>query len=163
MASCSRGFTTLAACACLAAGLCGVDASSPVAQAKPRVAAPDLEQMFDAVNARRLERGLRALTVDSRLMRAAATQAAYLARTGRLEHRGPDGSDVGQRARRAGYQWSRVAENLASSKASSARAVVQMWMNSRAHRTHMLNRNYTERGGAHVGAVWVLVLARPRQ
>lgn len=125
--------------------------------------ASDVEEMLDAVNARRRERGARALHVDWRLTRAAATQAAYLARTGRLEHRGPDGSDVGQRARRAGYQWRRIAENLASSGSASPRVVVQLWMDSRAHRTNMLNRDYTQMGGAHVGEVWVLVLARPRQ
>ena len=144
----SREIGMLLTCACLSAAVCvgvGVGEARPSAvQANPGVAPSDLQVMLDAVNTRRRARGSRALMVDARLTQAAANQARYLARTGRLEHRGPDGSNVGKRATRAGYAWTRVAENLALSKSASARVVVELWMNSRAHRANMLNPNFTD-------------------
>ncbi len=118
--------------------------------------------MLAAVNAQRRDRRLPSLTLDSRLSEAAAVQARYLARTGRLDHRGEHGSRVAQRVERAGYRWSTVAENLARTRSSSPRTVVDMWMHSRGHRENLLNRQVTQVGTAHVGDVWVLVLARPR-
>ncbi len=128
-----------------------------------RAPAPaEAEAVLSAVNRVRAERRLPSLTLDPRLSEAAAVQARYLARTRRLDHRGPDGSRVAQRVDRAGYRWSTVAENLAQARTASARLVVDMWMHSRGHRENLLNRQVTQVGTAHVGDVWVLVLARPR-
>lgn len=127
-----------------------------------RVPASDATRVLAAVNAHRREARLPALSLDARLTQAAATHARDLARRGRLDHRGSDGSRVGRRVERAGYRWSAVAENLALSRSASAPIVVEMWMNSRGHRANILNRECSQMGVAHVGDIWVLVLARPR-
>ncbi len=117
--------------------------------------------MVDAVNGQRRQRGLRPLTLDTRLTVAATVQARDLASRGRLDHRGSDGSTVGDRVARTGYDWSAVAENLAQTRTSSPRAVVTLWMNSPGHRRNLLNPQVTQMGLAHVRAIWVLVLGRP--
>ncbi len=128
----------------------------------PRSSTADADGVLAAVNAQRVQRGLRPLTLDQRLTQAALHHARDIARRGRLDHRGSDGSTVRQRVERAGYHWSTVAENLALTPSSSSRAVVDMWMHSRGHRENILNRHCTQMGLAHVRDMWVLVLARPR-
>lgn len=135
--------------------LCAV--ASPAAQS-----ASEADRLLAAVNAQRVARHLPVLTLDARLTQAAMAHARDLARTGRFDHRGSDGSRVADRVTRARYRWSTVAENLAKTGTSSPRAVVEMWMNSRGHRENLLNRQCTQLGLAHVGDIWVLVLARPR-
>jgi uncharacterized protein YkwD len=116
--------------------------------------------MLDAVNAQRRAQGVAALGLDARLTRAACAHADDLHATGRLDHTGSDGSHVGDRVERAGYRWSYVAENLADTRASRPVDVVREWMQSPEHRKNLLNRSATAIGVAHVGNVWVLVLAR---
>lgn len=117
--------------------------------------------VLDAVNAQRRANGLGAVSLDSRLVRAAAAHARDLNRRGVLDHRGSNGSKVGDRVTRAGYRWSEVAENLALTATGSARAVVALWMKSPGHRRNLLNRRVTQIGASRVGDTWVLVLARP--
>ncbi|MGE5360421.1 MAG: CAP domain-containing protein [Bacteroidales bacterium] len=116
--------------------------------------------MLDAVNAQRRAHGVRPLTLDARLNRAAAAHAHDLARTGRLSHTGSDGSKAGDRVDRAGYRWSEVAENLAESTATSPSAIVADWMRSRPHRKNMLNGAYRDLGVGHEGRIWVIVLGK---
>lgn len=118
------------------------------------------QAMLDAVNAQRRAHGERPLVLNTRLARAAAAHARDLVRTRRLDHKGSDGSRVGDRAERAGYRWSRIAENLAETRAESPAAVVDQWMRSRPHRANLLNGAYRDLGVAHQGKVWVIVLGR---
>lgn len=128
--------------------------------ARPRQTS-DAQGVLEAVNTQRRERGLVALVLDERLTQAAAAHARDLVRRGTLGHRGSDGSTLGQRVTRAGYNWSTVAENLALTTAASPRGVVALWMKSRGHRKNLLNREVTQMGLAHIRTIWVLVLARP--
>ena len=106
---------------------------------------------------------------DARLQRAAASHAAEVAQSGRLEHRSSDGRDGGDRLRAAGYAHSLWAENLAAGHADVAE-VVQAWLASPAHCGNLLNPRLQQvglacRAGQTVrvgpGLVWVLDLARP--
>ncbi len=117
--------------------------------------------MLDAVNAQRRAHRLAPLAFDGRLAETAAVQARDLARRGELDHRGSDGSSAGDRAIRAGYRWSVIAENLALTSSSSPRVVVGLWMRSPGHRRNLLNPQVTQMGVARVRRIWVLVLARP--
>ncbi len=123
-------------------------------------ATSDARAMLDAVNSQRRALGRSVVTLDARLTEAAAVQARDLARRGVLDHRGSDGSTVGDRVTRAGYRWSVVAENLARMGTTSARPVVAAWMKSTGHRRNLLKPDVTQIGVAHVGHVWVLVLGR---
>jgi uncharacterized protein YkwD len=116
--------------------------------------------MLEAVNAERRVHGVGALVLDKRLVAAAAEHAHDLVATGQFTHEGSDGSRVGDRVERAGYRWTHVAENLASTSSPSAAAVVRDWMRSAPHRKNVLDRSMTAMGAARAGHIWVLVLAR---
>ena len=127
--------------------------------------------VLDRVNAFRLEHGLRALVAEERLVAAALAHAADQAVGGpdAVGHLGSDGSAPGDRVTRAGYDWSRVAENVAAGPASPE-AVVYAWGNSPPHRATMLSPEAVHAGIGYVtGAAagpnhyWTLLVAAPRR
>lgn len=118
------------------------------------------------VNAARATHGLAPLRWNARLAEAAAMHAADLQTCRKLAHEGCDGSDLPLRARRAGYAFRRVSENLALCPCDAAN-VVQLWLNSDGHRRNLLDPNVSELGAdtrADTGDLrrqqWVLVMGR---
>ncbi len=118
------------------------------------------------VNAARAAHGLPPLHWNARLAEAAAMHAADLQRCGKLAHDGCDGSDLRQRAARAGYAFRRISENLALCPCDAA-AVVPLWLASEGHRRNLLDPNVTEMGvDTRIDAAdlrrqqWVLVMGR---
>ncbi len=118
-----------------------------------------------AVNAERAANGLPALAANPNLAAAAQAHAADIAANGLMGHAGSDGSDIGERARRAGYGGSRITENVAVGHDSPS-SVVTDWMNSPGHRANILDPAVTELGVGHAtgapldnmpGRFWVLV------
>lgn len=73
----------------------------------------DAEELRAALNRRRTQAGLPALTRNPALERAARDYAEAIAAGAPLRHRGPDGDDVADRVLRQGYRFERVGENLA--------------------------------------------------
>jgi uncharacterized protein YkwD len=113
----------------------------------------------------RLKAGLPAVQTDPALERAARRQAEHMARIGTIGHQGPRGDGILQRARAAGYNACRVAENVAMGHRSE-REVMQGWMNSPGHRKNILNRHIREVGMASArgrdGRIyWAMMLAAP--
>lgn len=98
----------------------------------------------------------------SKPLEAAATgHALDMARGAFFDHRGSDGSSVGERVRLVGYGWCFVAENIAQGQTSLG-AVMTDWANSPGHRRNMLDRR--ARDFALVEGperTWVMVLAAP--
>jgi uncharacterized protein YkwD len=97
-------------------------------------------RVVELTNAERAKkRGCAALRVDTKLRTAARGYSDEMARYGAWNHIGHDGSDVGDRLRRAGYDitggW---AENIAKGY-PSPEAVMQGWMDSTGHRNNILN------------------------
>jgi uncharacterized protein YkwD len=84
-----------------------VPASAPVDPFQAQV-----NQLIGMINSYRVSNGLKALTVDSRLVAAATYQADYMARTGDYSHVDLDGRTVGDRLDAAGYPFSFVGENI---------------------------------------------------
>lgn len=87
-------------------------------------------------------------------------------RLGRISHTGSDGSTLGERARRQGYNYRTVAENVASGQRSPDH-VVRSWMISTGHRRNIV-RNDVEHMAvwfmrARDGRVyWTQLFGRPR-
>jgi uncharacterized protein YkwD len=84
------------------------------------------------------------------LASAARYFADFMARTGKYGH-SADGSEPTARAKRFGYAYCIVAENIASIFSSRATATEELadrlfkgWQNSPGHRENMLNPNVTE-------------------
>lgn len=92
------------------------------------------------VNEQRAAEGLRALSHDRRLARAARRFSATMVRQGFFDHVSPSGSTLSQRARAAGWSGSALGETLgwgAGTLATPA-AIVTGWMNSPPHRAILL-------------------------
>lgn len=78
-----------------------------------------------------------------------------------FDHVGSDGSTVGDRVTREGYEWRRVGENIAHLQDTVAE-VVDDWAGSEGHCVNMMNPGYVEMGAAEEDLYWTQVLGRPR-
>lgn len=106
----------------------------------------------------RADRGLGPVRFDNALYTAALTHAQDMAREGFRSHRGSDGSNFSQRARRAGTTCAR-AENIQWGS-DTVGAAFGWWVNSPAHYQAMVNRQAQTFGLARVNDIWVLVIGR---
>jgi uncharacterized protein YkwD len=125
----------------------------PTADDMPGVAARVLE-LVNQARARPRKCGSRSfqsappLTLSATLSRAALVHARDMSANKFLEHRGSDGSKPSERATRAGYDWSVVAENIAEGPAT-AEIVVQGWLDSPGHCVNIMGAQYREMGLAY--------------
>lgn len=145
----------------LVAALVVVAFTLPAAPAHAATDGAETEAVIADVNQERESAGCSPVTVDSRLSAAAQDHSQDQADRGVMTHTGADGSTAGQRATRAGYRWSRIAENVASGTTSAER-VMTMWMNSSGHRANILNCEYRHIGVARVGGYWTQLFGRPK-
>ncbi|WP_242059955.1 CAP domain-containing protein [Oscillatoria sp. FACHB-1407] len=104
-----------------------------------------VERVVSLTNAFRQQFGLQPLTLNSKLNTAAQTHSQNMAVQDFFSHTGADGSQPWDRMTRAGYRWSRAAENIAAGQ-QTPEAVVDAWMNSPGHRANILNANFREIG-----------------
>ena len=109
-----------------------------------------------------------ALELNAALHLASEMHAVDMATHGYLSHTGRDGSQAGQRASRAGYNWQRVGENLAAGQTTAAQAV-QGWLDSPGHCANLMQPAFTQMGLAYAvnlkspqGIYWAQVLGTPR-
>jgi stress response protein SCP2 len=117
-------------------------------------------------NAERGRAGLRALVFDPRLAAAAQAHSEHMAAAGFFAHESPDGRQAWDRVAAAGYQYAKVAENIAAGQPSPAE-VVAGWMDSPGHRKNILDSDVTQIGvgradGGSYGVYWTQVFGRPR-
>lgn len=89
-------------------------------------------RVVELVNRARARNGLGALQCDAAGVAAAQAHSADQCAMRNMSHTGSDGSDAGQRLRRAGARFGGWGENVAWG-ADSAEDVHDMWMNSRGH------------------------------
>jgi uncharacterized protein YkwD len=106
------------------------------------------QQVVDLVNAERAAVGCQPLTMDARLMQAAANHSSDMATNNYFSHTGLDGSTFDSRLAAAGYHGQMEGENIAAGF-GTAEAVMQGWMASPSHRDNILNCGYTQIGVGH--------------
>jgi uncharacterized protein YkwD len=111
------------------------------------------------LNAERRSRGLGSLAPDRRLRTAANRHSGDMVARQYFAHRSPSGSDVGARARAAGWaprnrSWI-VGENIGwgSGSLATPAKMVDAWMASPGHRANVLRRSFREVGVAAVYGV----------
>jgi uncharacterized protein YkwD len=109
----------------------------------------------------RAKYGLRPLRSNCQLYSAAQNHTVDMVNQRKMSHTGSDGSNVGTRVKRSGYQYSSIAENVAQGQRSPSQ-VVNSWMDSPGHRQNILNPNYTEIGVGYANNYWTQVFGRGR-
>ncbi len=126
--------------------------------------------VVQATNAARAAQGLGPLSLNAALTGAAERKAADILARQYFEHVSPSGEGPDALARREGYEFIVVGENLALGIFAGDAGVVEDWMNSPGHRANILNAEYSDIGVAAVRgeferrSVWVAVqeFGRPR-
>ncbi|HEX3127536.1 MAG TPA: CAP domain-containing protein, partial [Thermoanaerobaculia bacterium] len=103
------------------------------------------QEMLASVNAARRKAGLRPLTANSLLDKAAQRHAEDMLKRGYFAHQSPSGTTVRERARSAGYEWHSIGENIAFGQ-TSVDEVMETWLNSPGHRKNILTSAFTELG-----------------
>jgi uncharacterized protein YkwD len=103
----------------------------------------DVELILKLTNAERAKKELPPLKLEPQLRKAAQKHSENMAAQGRLDHE-LDGEGPADRARKAGYEFSRLGENIAYGMA--AREAVRVWMGSEGHRANILGEQYTQIG-----------------
>ncbi|MGI9475172.1 MAG: CAP domain-containing protein [Hyphomicrobiaceae bacterium] len=116
------------------------------------------------INAYRKQNGLKPLTIDAQLTRAAKAHSRDLAKWDRISHYGSDGSNPWDRVRRAGYKARLAAENVGTGQAT-LKEVFAGWKKSPGHNKNLLLKDAKHMGIAlvHDGKTefktfWTLVL-----
>jgi uncharacterized protein YkwD len=109
-----------------------------------------------------------ALSWNGELAQAALAHSRDMADQDFFSHQAPDGSQVSDRASRAGYKWSRVGENIAAGQGSVEQAVAG-WLASPGHCSNIMKPEFTEMGAAYAidkssaaGSYWTQVFGTPR-
>jgi uncharacterized protein YkwD len=102
------------------------------------------QQLFDLVNRERTSRGLKALTLDPRLVPVARAHAAEMFRLKYFGHQSPTTGSPFDRLRAARITYSRAGENLAY--AQSVAVAHQGLMESPGHRENILRPEFTRLG-----------------
>lgn len=102
-------------------------------------------EMLASVNAARKKAGLRALTANALLDKAAQRHAEDMLARGYFAHKSPSGTTVRERARSAGYNWRSIGENIAYGQ-TSVDEVMETWLNSPGHRKNILTDAFSELG-----------------
>lgn len=142
----------------------GTDATHAEASQDPWV------EMLDAVNAVRAAgqtcggdayAPAGPLVWNDRLETAATRHTADMAEHEAFAHRGSDGSEVGERATRAGYSWRLVGENIARFQ-RTVPEVVQDWVESPGHCRALMDPRYAEMGAAVQDRYWTQVFGLAR-
>ena len=126
-------------------------------------------QLINAARSQARKCGRREFTATTPLQPVAALEQAALAHAqdmaghSDMGHKGSDGSMPADRATRAGYQWSAVAENVAAGQ-TTAEEVVNTWLTSPGHCANLMNSRYVDTGIAFAlnqdsakGIYWVQV------
>jgi uncharacterized protein YkwD len=108
-------------------------------------------RVIELTNQERTKRGLRALTWNEQLFKAAQNHCKNMAEDDFFSHQdrfNRDHKTPVERAKNYGYPSSYVGENIAAGS-STPEEVVRNWMDSPKHRDNILNPKYTEIGVGH--------------
>mgnify|MGYP001203975100 CR=1 FL=1 len=103
------------------------------------------KELLAHLNAERKAHGLSALSLSSKLDKAAQGAACDNAKRKSISHVSSDGGTLKTRLRRVGYGFRTAAENTGRGFASGARAI-EWWMHSPKHKDNILLRKAREVG-----------------
>jgi uncharacterized protein YkwD len=120
--------------------------------------AEPVRDVVKLTNAYRSQNGLGPLAVSPVLEAVAGAHGRDMTGKGFFAHRGSDGSNTGGRAKRQGYGYCLIAENIAKGPRTPDE-VMQGWINSKGHRKNLLQSKAREIGvSRQAGNIWVMVI-----
>lgn len=108
------------------------------------------------------------LAWNEKLASSALEHSHDMAKQNYFSHTGRDNSQAGERAKREGYDYRLIGENLAAGHGSAKQAVAG-WLMSPGHCANLMNPEYTEMGAAYVvnpasdsAIFWTQVFGTPK-
>jgi len=107
------------------------------------------DSVIALLNSARNQAGIPSLILSAELTSAAQRHSDDMAKTGRLDHTGSDGSQFWERMTDAGYSLTTGAENILLRSNANAQAVYNQWRNSPPHQANMMSPEYVEVGVAY--------------
>ncbi len=121
-----------------------------------------IQEVVNIINRERSSRGLKNVSANDKLMKAASIRAAELEKN--FAHQRPDGSDFYTVLGEINYNYQMCGENIAWGQ-ETASEVMQDWMNSDGHRANILG-DYKEVGiglykDADGNLFWVQIFGTP--
>lgn len=102
-------------------------------------------EVLRLVNQERAKQGLKALTLDTKLLSLAEMKAQDMADKGYFDHTSPTYGTPFEMLQKYGVRYRSAGENIAAGQ-KTAQEVMQSWMNSSGHRANILNAGYTKIG-----------------
>mgnify|MGYP003461413798 CR=1 FL=1 len=101
--------------------------------------------VLSIINGARAKAGCAPLKLNAKLMSAAKSHARAMAEKNFFGHKGKDGAKLGTRAKRQGYSFHMIAENIAAGQSSPGEAA-KSWLASSGHRKNILNCKLKDTG-----------------
>jgi len=117
-------------------------------------------QIFELVNAARVQHGLKPYIWDERLAAVARSHSRDMLNNNFFSHISPTTGDPGARLSAAGINWRTCGENLAMQTLPldtpwmAAQAIFEGWMDSPGHRANILSDRFTHLGVGIVGGYY---------
>lgn len=100
-----------------------------------------------------------AVSWNDQLEAAAFAHSTDMNKKSFFNHTGSDGSNAGERIKRAGYQWKVYGENIGNGY-KTEKEVINGWLSSPGHCRNIMNRDFNEIGLAKVGKYWTMDAGR---
>lgn len=111
-----------------------------------------VEKLYQLTNKERIKNGLKPLSYNEKLAKAALEKAQDMFKKNYWAHYAPDGATPWDFILSTGYRYEFAGENLAKNFIFSD-GVVQAWMNSVTHKENILRPEYQEIGFAVVNGI----------
>ncbi|MEG1410554.1 MAG: CAP domain-containing protein [Terrisporobacter sp.] len=103
------------------------------------------QEVLRLVNVERSKRGLKPLTLNTKLSSVATTKSQDMINKNYFSHTSPTYGSPFDMMKQFGISYRSAAENIAKGQTTPAQ-VMNSWMNSSGHRANILSANYTELG-----------------
>ncbi len=106
---------------------------------------PEEQAVLELTNQAREKEKLPPLKLNAVLTEVARAHSMNMAKKGELNHV-LDGKKPSERLKAAGYDYAGMGENIGETDGDNVAVVFQAWMDSKAHREHILQKDFTEIG-----------------
>lgn len=103
------------------------------------------QKILELMNAKRVEAGLKPLTMDNTLLQVARYKSNDMIQNNFFDHTNPDGTKWTNWLQALGYKYTTAGENIAYNTYDAVELFNQWW-NSEGHRANMMNASYTKVG-----------------